>query len=100
MAGLTALPRNGTWQFRPTCRSCRSQQGTRQLDKTGLKGVCPRSLPVGRFAPIRPYLLSSTIRMIFMHRYRSHFCDALRLSDAGTTARLSGWVLVPKRPVI
>ena len=27
-----------------------------------------------------------------MHRYRSHTCAALRKSDAGTTARLSGWV--------
>ncbi|MEQ9491066.1 MAG: aspartate--tRNA ligase [Alphaproteobacteria bacterium] len=27
-----------------------------------------------------------------MHAYRTHSCGALRLSDAGTTARLSGWV--------
>jgi len=27
-----------------------------------------------------------------MHRYRSHNCAALRLADAGSTARLSGWV--------
>ncbi|MGZ9811974.1 aspartate--tRNA ligase [Pseudoroseicyclus sp. H15] len=27
-----------------------------------------------------------------MHRYRSHRCDALRLSDAGSDVRLSGWV--------
>ena len=27
-----------------------------------------------------------------MHPYRTHTCGALRLSDAGTTARLSGWV--------
>ena len=27
-----------------------------------------------------------------MHRYRSHTCGALRRSDAGETARLSGWV--------
>ena len=27
-----------------------------------------------------------------MHVYRTHNCAALRLSDAGTTARLSGWV--------
>jgi len=26
------------------------------------------------------------------HRYRSHTCGALRTSDVGTTARLSGWV--------
>ena len=27
-----------------------------------------------------------------MHAYRTHTCTALRLADAGTTARLSGWV--------
>ncbi|QRM54932.1 aspartate--tRNA ligase [Sinorhizobium sp. BG8] len=27
-----------------------------------------------------------------MHRYRSHSCAALRKSDVGSTARLSGWV--------
>ncbi len=27
-----------------------------------------------------------------MHRYRSHSCGALRAGDAGTAARLSGWV--------
>ncbi|MCC7320356.1 MAG: aspartate--tRNA ligase [Rubellimicrobium sp.] len=27
-----------------------------------------------------------------MHRYRSHTCDALRLTDAGHDVRLSGWV--------
>jgi len=27
-----------------------------------------------------------------MHPYRTHSCGALRASDAGTTARLSGWV--------
>src|SRR5499427_3256554 len=27
-----------------------------------------------------------------MHTYRTHTCGALRLADAGTTARLSGWV--------
>ena len=27
-----------------------------------------------------------------MHRYRSHNCGALRASDVGSTARLSGWV--------
>ncbi|MBW8271267.1 aspartate--tRNA ligase [Caldovatus aquaticus] len=27
-----------------------------------------------------------------MHPYRTHTCGALRASDAGTTARLSGWV--------
>lgn len=29
---------------------------------------------------------------ISMHIYRSHNCGQLRLSDAGTTARLSGWI--------
>src|SRR5207244_9290656 len=27
-----------------------------------------------------------------MHAYRTHTCGALRLGDAGATARLSGWV--------
>jgi aspartyl-tRNA synthetase len=27
-----------------------------------------------------------------MHAYRSHTCGALRLSDAGQTVRLSGWI--------
>ena len=27
-----------------------------------------------------------------MHRYRTHTCNALRLDDAGETARISGWV--------
>ena len=27
-----------------------------------------------------------------MHAYRTHTCGALRASDAGRTARLSGWV--------
>src|SRR5918998_2429149 len=27
-----------------------------------------------------------------MHAYRTHSCDALRASDAGSTVRLSGWV--------
>ncbi|UYH51541.1 aspartate--tRNA ligase [Candidatus Kirkpatrickella diaphorinae] len=27
-----------------------------------------------------------------MHLYRSHYCNALRAGDAGTTVRLSGWV--------
>ena len=27
-----------------------------------------------------------------LHRYRSHTCGALRKSDVGTTARISGWV--------
>ncbi len=30
--------------------------------------------------------------MTIMHAYRSHTCAALRLGDAGSTARLSGWV--------
>ena len=27
-----------------------------------------------------------------MHAYRTHTCGALRASDAGQTARLSGWI--------
>src|SRR5215475_4051685 len=34
----------------------------------------------------------STERSGFMHRYRTHTCGALRESDIGQTARLSGWV--------
>src|SRR6266853_2117685 len=30
--------------------------------------------------------------MFLMHAYRTHDCGALRLADAGITARLSGWV--------
>src|SRR5262245_24239492 len=30
--------------------------------------------------------------MTIMHRYRSHTCGQLRLSDAGKNVRLSGWV--------
>src|SRR5436853_5247681 len=29
---------------------------------------------------------------VLMHAYRTHTCGALRLPDAGQTARLSGWV--------
>src|SRR5438034_8249206 len=28
---------------------------------------------------------------VLMHAYRTHTCGALRLGDAGRTARLSGW---------
>ncbi|MEM7173152.1 MAG: OB-fold nucleic acid binding domain-containing protein, partial [Pseudomonadota bacterium] len=27
-----------------------------------------------------------------MHPYRTHLCGALRLSDSGSTVRLSGWI--------
>ncbi len=27
-----------------------------------------------------------------MHAYRTHTCGALRLSDAGSAVRLSGWI--------
>jgi aspartyl-tRNA synthetase len=30
--------------------------------------------------------------LVLMHAYRTHTCGALRLPDAGRTARLSGWV--------
>ena len=33
-----------------------------------------------------------TARITAMHAYRTHSCGALRLADAGATARLSGWV--------
>src|SRR5512142_3344736 len=29
---------------------------------------------------------------VLMHAYRTHTCGALRLSDAGQSARLAGWV--------
>ncbi len=29
---------------------------------------------------------------VIMHLYRTHTCGQLRKSDAGSTARLSGWV--------
>ncbi len=31
-------------------------------------------------------------RTIVMHAYRTHTCNALRVKDAGITARLSGWI--------
>jgi len=37
--------------------------------------------------PLRP-----EPRLLAMHAYRTHTCGALRLPDAGITARLSGWV--------
>jgi aspartyl-tRNA synthetase len=41
-------------------------------------------------APVRRAL--SLSRMFLMHAYRTHDCGALRLGEAGITARLSGWV--------
>ena len=43
------------------------------LDKRGLRWMLPG------------------FRRDFMHRYRSHTCGAVRASDVGETARLSGW---------
>ena len=40
---------------------------------------------VGFLPPIRT-------RIETMHAYRSHTCGALRASDAGTEARISGWI--------
>ena len=34
----------------------------------------------------------SNLRSVLMHLYRSHTCAQLRIGDADTTARLSGWV--------
>src|ERR1700751_1513368 len=42
---------------------------------------CP---PLRRALPAFPWNLD-------MHRYRSHTCGALRMSDIGTEVRLSGW---------
>ena len=30
--------------------------------------------------------------VVIMHPYRTHTCEALRVSDADSTVRLSGWV--------
>src|SRR4029079_2989909 len=41
-----------------------------------------------------PFTRASPLRrnLSLMHAYRTHTCGALRLSDAGAPARLSGWV--------
>jgi aspartyl-tRNA synthetase len=41
--------------------------------------------------PFTPRLAPAP-ELSLMHAYRTHTCGALRLSDAGATARLSGWV--------
>src|SRR5688572_14063345 len=43
---------------------------------------------------IRAVYAASTLRRnpALMHAYRTHTCGALRLSDSGAAARLSGWV--------
>ena len=42
---------------------------------------------------MRPSALAKTGYLRFiMHAYRSHTCGALRLADAGSTVRLSGWI--------
>src|SRR3954470_11841741 len=40
------------------------------------------------FTPASP----AAPELSLMHAYRTHTCGALRLSDAGAAARLSGWV--------
>src|SRR5471030_1037836 len=48
----------------------------------------PRVDKAGAKMPFAPGFFG----MISMHVYRSHTCGQLRLSDAGQTVRLSGWV--------
>jgi aspartyl-tRNA synthetase len=38
-----------------------------------------------------PFRAASRLRLIIMHRYRTHKCGELRESDIGKQARLSGW---------
>ena len=38
------------------------------------------------------FLPSISIRIRTMHAYRTHTCGALRASDAGQEARISGWI--------
>ena len=44
------------------------------------------------FSHLYYHLLSLEILGFAMHPYRTHYCSALRSTDAGTTARLSGWI--------
>jgi len=44
------------------------------------------------FAALSAPALSAPAPETLMHAYRTHTCGALRLGDAGVTARLSGWV--------
>src|SRR5215467_2880226 len=52
--------------------------------------------PVGFLTSVvEPCLFAALLpraRNVLMHAYRTHTCGALRLSDAGATARLAGWV--------
>ena len=38
------------------------------------------------------FVFTNRVSEILMHPYRTHNCHELRLSDVGTSARLSGWV--------
>ena len=62
-----------------------------------LTPVRPQTLTFrGDDAPFRPPELRRLRPVIqdepTMHAYRSHSCGALRLADAGSNVRLSGWV--------
>src|SRR5688500_17437698 len=67
-------------------------------DGTGrARSVAPPALTFGGDnAPFRPPDLRPPRPALqdepTMHAYRSHTCGALRLADAGSNVRLSGWV--------
>ena len=59
------------------------------LDMAGVTG----SIPVApTIAPAFTCSSRQTLESPLMHLYRTHSCAALRASDAGAEARLSGWV--------
>jgi aspartyl-tRNA synthetase len=65
----------------------RSADGAR-LDKARPCMRLPRDFPILGSGSREPSVFSGRT---LMHRYRTHTCGALRESDIGTVARLSGW---------
>src|ERR1700692_2163946 len=55
------------------------------LPRVNPDALCGAGLGLPLFDP------PTSVFGIFMHRYRSHTCGALRESDIGQTVRLSGW---------
>src|ERR1700692_3257558 len=55
------------------------------LPRVNPDALCGAGLGLPLFDP------PTSVFGIFMHRYRSHTCGALRESDIGKTVRLSGW---------